>query len=196
MRHPLVALAFSAVLAASAHADVAIGDKLPAINLPDAVGGKTVDVAAAQGKKATVLMFIATECPISNDYNERMAALANDYSAKGVAFVGINSNKQETPEAIAAHAKENKFSFPVLKDKDNVQADVFGAKVTPEIYVYDAKWTLRYHGRIDDDRKGDAIKSRDLRAALDALLAGKDVPVAETKAFGCSIKRVQAVQAQ
>jgi peroxiredoxin len=188
MRHPLVALAFSTILAVPAHADVAIGDKLPAITLTDAVAGSAVDVKAAQGKKATVLMFIATECPVSNDYNERMAALAKDYSGKGVAFLGINSNKQETPAAIATHAKENKFSFPVLKDTDNVQADAFGAKVTPEIYVYDASGKLAYHGRIDAERKGG--NGQDLKATLDAVIAGKPVPVAETKAFGCTIKRV------
>jgi peroxiredoxin len=194
MRHPFVALTLSAVLAVPAFAEVAIGDKLPSFTLTDAVGGKAVDVAAAQGKKATVVMFIATECPVSNDYNERMAAVARDYAAKGVAFLGINSNKQETPTAIATHAKDNKFSFPVLKDTGNVQADAFGARVTPEIYVYDASSKLVYHGRIDAERKGGS--SQDLKATLDAVIAGKPVPVAETKAFGCTIKRVAKAEAQ
>jgi peroxiredoxin len=168
---------------------VAIGEKLQPFKLNDATG-KTVDLARLQGKNAVVLMFIATQCPVSNAYNERMAALSREYAAKGVAFVGINSNRQESVEEIAGHAAQHGFGFPVLKDVGNVQADHFGAQVTPEIYVYDPGWVLRYHGRIDDDRSGANVKSQDLRNALDAVLAGKAVPVVETKAFGCTIKRV------
>ena len=109
---------------------------------------------------------------------------------RGIAFVGINSNRQESVEEIAGHAAEHGFTFPILKDVSNVQADHFGAQVTPEIYVYDPGWVLRYHGRIDDDRSGANVRSQDLRNALDAVLAGQAVPVAETKAFGCTIKRV------
>jgi len=179
-----------ALTASTAAAGVAIGDKLEPFALKDVTSGKDVDLKTAAGKKATVLMFIATTCPISNAYNERMAALANDYSGKGVAFVGINSNRQEAAEAVAAHAKEHGFSFPVVKDPNNVKADEFGASVTPEVFVYDTDWKLRYHGRIDDKKEVSEVSSKDLSAALDAVLAGKEVAVAETKAFGCSIKRV------
>jgi len=168
---------------------VAIGEKLQPFKLNDATG-KTVDLGRLPGRQAVVLMFIATQCPVSNAYNERMAALAREYGAKGVAFVGINSNRQESVEEIAGHAVQHGFAFPILKDVGNVQADHFGAQVTPEIYVYDPGWVLRYHGRIDDDRSGANVKSQDLRNALDAVLAGRAVPVAETKAFGCTIKRV------
>ena len=168
---------------------VAIGEKLQPFKLNDATG-KTVDLGRLQGRQAVVLMFIATQCPVSNAYNERMAALAREYGAKGVAFVGINSNRQESVEEIAGHAAQHGFAFPILKDVGNVQADHFGAQVTPEIYVYDPGWVLRYHGRVDDDRSGANVKSQDLRNALDAVLAGRAVPVAETKAFGCTIKRV------
>jgi peroxiredoxin len=120
-----------------------------------------------------------------------MAALAKDYQAKGVAVVGINANRQEASAEIASHASQHGLTFPILKDVENVRADQFGAQVTPETYVFDASWKLRYHGRIDDNQRGDNIQSQDLRNALDAVLAGKDVPVKETKAFGCTIKRVQ-----
>ena len=168
---------------------VAIGEKLQPFKLNDATG-KTVDLGSLQGRQAVVLMFIATQCPVSNAYNERMAGLSREYAAKGVAFVGINSNRQESVEEIAGHAAQHGFGFPVLKDVGNVQADRFGAQVTPEIYVYDPGWVLRYHGRIDDDRSGTNVKSQDLRNALDSVLGGKAVPVAQTKAFGCTIKRV------
>jgi peroxiredoxin len=189
MRQTLAVLGL-AVLASSAAAAPSIGDKLEPFALKDATSGKDVDLKSAAGKKATVLMFVSTQCPVSNNYNERMVALAKDYSGKGVSFLGINSNRQEAVDEIAGHAKESGFTFPVLKDTGNVKADEFGAKVTPEVYVYDADWKLRYHGRIDDKQKVSEVSSKDLAAALDAVIAGKEVPVAETKAFGCTIKRV------
>ena len=140
--------------------------------------------------KAIVLMFIATQCPVSNAYNERMELLCKEYASKGVAFLGINSNKQETVEEIKEHAKEHGFSFPILKDRNNVIADKVAASVTPEIFVLNKKLEVLYHGRIDDSRRASDVKSQDLRAALDALLAGKPVAVTQTKAFGCSIKRI------
>ncbi|HEY2943738.1 MAG TPA: thioredoxin family protein [Vicinamibacteria bacterium] len=185
----LIATIGLAAAARPAVGAVAIGEKLQPFKLAD-VTGKTVDLAGLQGRKAVVLMFIATQCPVSNAYNERMAALSREYGARGVAFVGINSNRQESVEEIAGHAAQHGFAFPILKDVGNVQADHFGAQVTPEIYMYDPGWVLRYHGRIDDDRSGANVKSQDLRHAIDAVLAGRAVPVAETKAFGCTIKRV------
>lgn len=137
-----------------------------------------------------VIMFIATQCPISNAYNGRMVKLYNAYAARGVAFVGINSNKQESVEEIATHSKENKFPFVVLKDGDNKIADAYGAQVTPEIFVINREGFLLYHGRIDDSRDESRVESRDLAAALDALLEGKEPARTETKAFGCTIKRV------
>jgi peroxiredoxin len=188
MRIAAAALILAAANAASA-APIAVGDKLTPFTLKEA-SGKDVSLGSLAGKKAVVLAFIATQCPVSNAYNERMAAFAKEYEAKGVAFVGINSNKQESATEIVEHAKANGFSFPVLKDDGNKKADEFGAQVTPEVYVFDASWTLRYHGRIDDDRSGKAVQSQDLKNAVDALVAGKDVPVKEAKAFGCTIKRV------
>ena len=141
--------------------------------------------------KAIVLMFIATQCPVSNAYNERMVQLYKDYASKGVSFVGINANKQESVNEIKEHAKEHGFSFPVLKDNNNLIADKLAASVTPEIFVLNKKLEVLYHGRIDDSRRASDVKSEDLRAALDELLAGKSVEVTETKAFGCSIKRIK-----
>src|SRR5262245_12246929 len=143
MRH-VVAVVGLALAASTAAAGVSIGDKLQPFALKDAASGKEVDLKSVAGPKATVLMFISTQCPVSNAYNERMAAVAKDYSGKGVAFVGINSNRQESVDEIAKHTKDNSFGFPVLKDVDNLKADEFGAAVTPEVYVYDAEWKLKY----------------------------------------------------
>lgn len=140
--------------------------------------------------KAIVLMFVATQCPISNAYNERMAALYEDYTTKGVAFVGINSNKQESVDEIKGHAEEHGFGFTILKDWNNVIADKLEASVTPEIYVLNSNFEVLYHGRIDDSRQENKVTSKDLRVALDNVLSGKTVTVSTTKAFGCTIKRI------
>lgn len=144
-----------------------------------------------KSSKAIVLMFIATQCPVSNAYNVRMVELQKDYSSKGVAFVGINSNKQESVEEIKNHSKDNGFAFPVLKDWNNVIADKLEASVTPEIYVLNTNFEVLYHGRIDDSQREGKVTSKDLRATLDNILGGKSVEVQETKAFGCTIKRVK-----
>jgi len=179
----------SIIVAGAAQAAPAIGDKLVPFTLKN-YKGEDVDLKAFQGKKALVLMFIATQCPVSNAYNDRMVDIAKAYSDKGVAFVGINANRQESVAEVAEHAQKHGFPFNVLKDVGNVQADHFGAQVTPETFVYDNTWSLRYHGRIDDNQKGDNIQATDLKNALDAVVGGTEVPVKETKAFGCTIKRV------
>lgn len=185
-----VLLIVCAMVVRSAPPPVSPGMKAPSFNLKDA-NGKEHSLEQYLKSKYVVVMFIATQCPVSNDYNERMVKLHDQYASKDITFLGINSNKQESVSEIKEHAGKYGFKFAVLKDVDNVVADAYGAQVTPEIYVIDPTGTVRYHGRIDDSRDEDEISSRDLSAALDALLAGKDAPRAETKAFGCSIKRIR-----
>ena len=118
-----------------------------------------------------------------------MVSLYKEYLHRGVVFLGINANSQENAEDIKSHAQEHDFLFPVLKDTDNIIADRLKASVTPEVFVCDSSLTILYHGRIDDSRRETDVTSRDLHSALDAILSGKPIAVAETKAFGCSIKR-------
>lgn len=165
-----------------------LGSVVPDFTLPDA-DGKDRTLASLKGKSATVLIFIATRCPVSNGYNERMKTLASDYASRGVNVVGINANSTEPIEEVKQHAADKGFTFPVLKDRSNQIADRFDAQVTPEAYLLDASGKLVYHGAIDNSRSGDSITSNYLRDAIDAVLAGKPVPKAEAKAFGCSIKR-------
>jgi len=162
---------------------------IKSFTLPD-LDGKNVSLSDFSSSKAIVLMFISTQCPVSNDYNERMAALSNEYSNKGFTFLGINSNKAEDVAGIKEHASKHGFKFTILKDKGNVVADQFGASFTPEIYVLSPALKLLYHGRIDDKRRVDEVTSSDLKNALEEILSGKPVTVAKTKAFGCTIKRV------
>lgn len=171
-------------------ASVEVGKKAPAFSLKDAEG-KEHTLNDHLKSKYAVLMFIATQCPVSNAYNERMAALYTDYASKEIAFIGINSNKQEDVGEIKEHASTNGFKFPVLKDWNNIVADAYGAEVTPEVFVIDSKGIVQYHGRIDDSKNEEKVKTNDLRETLDALLAGKTISRSETKAFGCTIKRVK-----
>ena len=145
-------------------------------------------------KKATVVMFISTQCPVSNHYNERIIALHNDYKDQGVQFIGINSNKNESVEEIAEHNKTNKFDFVVLKDLRNEIADKFGARRTPEVYLLDQKRMLRYRGAIDNSQQNP--ETHYLHETLDLVVAGKEIPEdrKKTKAFGCTIKRVRKKQ--
>jgi len=141
--------------------------------------------------KAILVMFIATQCPVSNAYNSRMVEFYNNYYDKNIVVLGINSNKEESMNECRSHAEKNGFKFPVLKDENNVIADMFEAGVTPEAYILEPKtYKILYHGRIDDSRNESNVEIQDLENALNEILAGKKVSVAQTKAFGCTIKRI------
>src|SRR5215210_5497532 len=185
----LVAVATPARVAADeTAAAVAIGATVADFTLPDA-DGKEHSLASLKGSKGTVLIFIATKCPVSNAYNERMQKLAEEYKAKGVNVVGINANSTEPAAEVKSHAAEKGLTFAILKDPNNKIADRFGAQSTPEAYLLDASGKLVYHGAIDNSRNGDSVTSSYLRDAVEATLAGKPVEKSEVKAFGCSIKR-------
>lgn len=154
------------------------------------LAGKKVSLTDFKEAKAIVIMFIATECPVSNAYNDRMASLHQDYKSKDVVFLGINSNVQESVADMKAHAKAHKHEFTILKDWKNVVADKFDAQFTPEVFVLNKDLQIAYHGRIDDNRSEAKVTSQDLRKALEEMIAGKSVSIARTKAFGCTIKRI------
>jgi peroxiredoxin len=174
--------------AADAKASVAPGAVVPDFTLPDA-DGKRHALASLKGKSGTVLIFVATKCPVSNAYNARMQKLSEDFRARGVNVVGINSNSTEPAAEVKQHAAEKGLTFTMLKDAGNTVADRYDAQVTPEAYLLDASGKLVYRGRIDNSRNGDSITSSELRDAVEAMLAGKPVEKSEVKAFGCSIKR-------
>jgi peroxiredoxin len=174
--------------APDAQPTVAIGAVVPDFKLPDA-DGKEHTLASLKGAKGTVLIFVATKCPVSNAYNARMQKLADDYRARGVNVVGINSNSTEPAAEVKSHAAEKGLTFTILKDAGNQIADRLDAQVTPEAYLLDAAGKLVYRGRIDNSRNGDAITNTELRDAVEATLAGKPVEKTAVKAFGCSIKR-------
>ena len=188
----LFACAIVAVSGRPAEGDVpappAIGATIADFSLPDATG-KEHTLASLAGKNGSVLIFMAVQCPVSNAYNERMEKLAQDYKAKGINVIGINSNVGDSAEAVKAHAAEKNLTFVILKDAGNKVADRLGASVTPEAYFIDASNKLLYRGRIDNSKSPEGVTSRELREALDATLAGKPITKTTANAFGCTIKR-------
>jgi peroxiredoxin len=166
----------------------AIGATVEDFTLPDA-NGKEQSLNALRGKKGTVIIFVSVQCPVSNAYNERMEKLAQDYKAKGIQVIGMNSNVTESAEAVKAHASDNKLTFPILKDSGNKIADRLGATKTPEAYFLDASNKLLYHGRIDNSKDASGVNATELRDAMEAVLAGKPVEKTSAMAFGCTIKR-------
>jgi protein-disulfide isomerase len=152
--------------------------------------GRTVTYRQARGT-VTVVLFVSTKCPISNAYHDRMNALYREYQPKGVSFLYVNANSNEPAAEVERHRQEAALAFPVYKDPGNVAADRFGAQATPEVFVMDGENVIRYHGSIDDVQNEARVRVQGLRLALEALLAGRPVERKETKAFGCTIKRVR-----
>jgi peroxiredoxin len=152
--------------------------------------GKEHSLSDYKDSKAIVIIFMATECPVSNAYNSRLENLFKQYNEKNIAYLGINSNKAESISRIKEHAEENGLTFTILKDEQNIIADKFEAFHTPEAYVLNGNFDILYHGRIDNSKNESEVASKDLENALDEILADKEVSKKETKAFGCSIKRI------
>jgi peroxiredoxin len=190
-RSVFFAAAILGIALAAQAAAPAIGTAAPDFSLAT-LDGKNFSLGqAVKSHKAVVVMFIATKCPYSNAYNDRMRDMSAAYEKQGILFVGINSNKTEPAEEVASHAKQHGFAFPLMKDPGNKVADLYDARHTPEIFVVDPQGKIVYHGRIDENYEDPGhVTSPDLKDALNQLLAGQPIAKAETKAFGCSIKRV------
>lgn len=159
--------------------------------LKDANGTSHALYELSEEKPATVVLFLATQCPIATDYAERIVALVKAYDEKNVQFIGINSNKQEKVEEIAEYNEKYGFEFHVLKDMENKIADYFGARRTPEVFLLDTERVLCYAGAFDNSPKEPT--KHYLRDALDLVITGKDIPKSskKTRAVGCTIKRVR-----
>ncbi len=155
--------------------------------------GTKIDLGPESGAKFTVICFLGTECPLARLYAPRLMELHDQFASKGVRFIGINSNSQDSPEDVEGYVREYHVSFPVVKDPGQKAADQFGAKRTPEIFVVDARFNVVYHGRIDDQFEPGVARDKplrqDLREALEELAAGQPVSVPATEISGCLIGR-------
>ena len=157
------------------------------------VDGKTHSLQSFNDKKAVVVVFSCNHCPYGRDYEDRMVQLQHDYAPKGVTLVAINSNDEtnypeDSFQNMIQRAKDKGFNFPYLRDETQDIAKKYGGICTPHVFAFDEKRVLQYKGRIDDNRVATAVKTTDLRNALDSILSGKTPQVQETRPFGCSIK--------
>lgn len=171
-----------------------LGTRAPAFNLPDPTGKK---VSSDDFKDAPALLvaFICNHCPYVKHIRSRFAELAKDYQARGVAIVGINSNDAETypddrPEKMAEEIRQIGYTFPYLYDETQDVAKAYRAACTPDFYLFDRTRRLVYRGQFDDSRPGNnrPVTGGDLRAALDAVLAGRPAPSHQRPSLGCNIK--------
>jgi len=170
-----------------------VGAAAPVFTLSNAVDGKIISLTDFKGQ-VVVLVFDSTRCPVAAAYHERMKEFYAKYCTGDkpkVAMVAIdsNSNPNEDVAEIAAMVKQKGFAYPWVKDEGSKVADLYGARVTPHVFLVDGAGNIQYNGPIDDNMKVNKVTQHYLEAATDALLAGKDVPAAGMRAFGCGIKR-------
>jgi thiol-disulfide isomerase/thioredoxin len=167
------------------------------------VDGKMYSLNSFKDAKVLVIIFSAPHCPTAQAYEDRIITLQNDFRRQGVQVVKINPNYPQAVcleemgysdmgdsfEDMVQRAKDKEYNFPFLFDGETEKTSIaYGPAVTPHAYVFDINRILRYVGRIDDNEKPGTARQHDLRNAVEAVLAGKEVPVAQTKVFGCSVK--------
>jgi peroxiredoxin len=171
-----------------------LGTPAPDFSLPD-TNGKIVSLADFRNQAALVVIFMCNHCPYVIHIRDGLAQLARDYAPRGVSLVGINANDvknypADSPARMQAEVKTAGYIFPYLYDETQAVAKSYRAACTPDIFLFDQNRRLVYRGQLDDSRPGNGlpVTGRDLRAALDALLAGQPVPAHQKPGLGCNIK--------
>jgi peroxiredoxin len=171
-----------------------LGTPAPDFSLPG-TDGKTHTLASFAGKRALLVMFICNHCPFVKHIADELARIGREYQPKGAGIVAISSNNVEShpddsPQKMVEEAKRRGYTFPYLYDESQSIAQAYRAACTPDFFLYDAKRNLVYRGQLDASRPGNGIPvtGKDLRAALDAVLAGRPVPSDQKPSIGCNIK--------
>jgi peroxiredoxin len=171
-----------------------LGTTAPDFELPN-VDGRMVDYAAAAGPAGTLVMFICNHCPFVKHVADQLAVLGREYMPRGVGIVAISSNDvsahpADSPEQMVREAEDRGYAFPYLYDETQEVAKAYHAACTPDFYVFDAGRKLVYRGQLDPSRPGSEVPvtGKDLRAALDALLAGRPPMADQVPSLGCNIK--------
>jgi thiol-disulfide isomerase/thioredoxin len=172
-----------------------LGTSAPEFSLPDVVSGGTLSLDQLASDKATVVMFLCNHCPYVKHVNEELVRLASDYMPRGVSFVAISSNDverypEDSPEEMRRLAAELGYPFPYLYDETQEVARAYQAACTPDFYIFDGARRLVYRGQLDGSRPSTdtPVTGRDVRAALDAVLDGRDVNEEQIASIGCGIK--------
>jgi peroxiredoxin len=171
-----------------------LGTTAPDFKLPD-TNGKTVSLADSKDKSALLVLFICNHCPYVKHIRTGLAELGRDYASRNVAIFGINSNDvanypDDSPAKMKEEVRSARYTFPYLYDESQAVAKAYRAACTPDIYLFDKDRKLVYRGQFDDSRPGNGIPvtGKDLRTALDAVLAGKPVSPNQKASMGCNIK--------
>jgi len=171
-----------------------LGTPAPGFSLPN-VDGSTVELADVVGRHGTVIMFICNHCPFVKHVADQLAALGREYIPAGIGFAAISSNDvsshpSDSPEQMVHEAELRGYPFPYLYDETQEVAQAYRAACTPDFFLFDAAQKLAYRGQLDSSRPGNDIPvtGSDLRAALDALVAGRDPDGAQRPSLGCNIK--------
>ncbi len=174
-----------------------IGQRIESFTL-DNCYGKPVSLDDFSSADVVVVVFLGTECPLAKLYGPRLTEIQKQYGNRGVQIIGVNSNKQDSLTELVAYVRLHGIGFPMLKDPGNKVADAIGAQRTPEVFLLDRERVVRYHGRVDDQYGVGYSKERDakpeLTLAMDALLAGKPIEIAQTEPVGCHIGRVKLIE--
>lgn len=171
-----------------------LGTSAPPFSLPD-TDGNTVSLNEFAGAPALLVIFMCPHCPYVKLIRQGLAGLAREYTLRGVGIVGIMSNDvrqspQDSPQEMRREKEEAGYPFPYLRDESQAVAKAYHAACTPDVFLFDGDRRLVYRGQFDDARPGNGVPvtGRDLRAALDAVLDGREVPAEQTPSIGCNIK--------
>ena len=182
-------------MAKTASTMLPLGTPAPDFALPDTVSGQPVRYTDIAGEKATLVMFICNHCPFVKHILDELVRLGHDYAGPEVGLVAISSNDiqgfpQDRPERMKELAEQLGFAFPYLYDEPQNTARAYGAACTPDFYIFNGGNRLAYRGQLDDSRPGKdvPVSGRDIRAALDALLADRPVSPDQKPSIGCNIK--------
>lgn len=172
-----------------------LGTKAPDFALYDTISGKILSLETLKSPKATVIFFICNHCPFVKHINFALVALANDYAKQGVQCIAINSNDiihypEDSPERMAEAAQELNYPFPYLFDETQEIAKAYQAACTPDFYIFNHDLCCVYRGQLDDSRPGNdlPVTGKDIRQALDALLANEPINPIQKPSLGCNIK--------
>lgn len=172
-----------------------LGTTAPDFALADVVTGRTISLATLQGNHALLVMFICRHCPFVKHVQQELARIGNDYLGMALDIVAISSNDagnypDDAPEHLKEMAVEQRFAFPVLFDDTQEVAKAYMAACTPDFFLFDKSRKLAYRGQLDDSRpdSGIPVTGRDLRAAIDAVLAGRPAAAEQRPSIGCNIK--------
>ncbi|MGK7904370.1 MAG: thioredoxin family protein [Hormoscilla sp.] len=174
---------------------LALGTKAPNFQLPDVVSGQTISLDSFAGKKGLLVMFICKHCPFVKHVQAELSKIGKDYASANLGIVAISANNaaqhpDDAPDKLKQMVQEQEFVFPLCYDETQETAKAYTAACTPDFFLFDSDQQLVYRGQLDDSRpsNGQPVTGKDLRGAIDAILADKPVAPDQKPSIGCNIK--------